>query len=241
MKPILDLTPASSLDALTARLEAMVAAAPEREEPTMPAVAGPPSGASHVRISTGTGMPARYREPWELPREPEWRERFLRVRERVRGKGLLALIGPRGTGKTRMAAEAMRRYSPDLGCYTTAMGFFLRLRASFSKTAAETEAEIVKELAGAPLLVLDEIQERSDSAWEDRMLTHLLDARYGAMRPTIVIANLTQEGLIECLGDSICSRLMETGGVLELAGPSHRGRGEATETQESRTQNPEKR
>ena len=54
------------------------------------------------------------------------------------------------------------------------------------------------------------------------MLTHLLDARYGAIRPTIVIANLTREALPACLGDSITSRLTETGGVLEITGPSFR-------------------
>ena len=72
------------------------------------------------------------------------------------------------------------------------------------------------------MLILDEVQERGNTAWEDRILTHILDRRYGAMVPTIIIANLTESALVECLGDSIISRLTETGGVIEIDGPSHR-------------------
>ncbi len=141
---------------------------------------------------------------------------------RIRDGGIIALIGPRGTGKTRLAAEAMRDFAREHGHYTTAMGLFLRIRASYARNNDESEKEIVTHMTKTRLLVLDEVQERGNTAWEDRLLTHILDSRYGAMAPTIIIANLTESALADCMGDSIISRLEETGGIIEISGPSHR-------------------
>ena len=81
---------------------------------------------------------------------------------------------------------------------------------------------MLQELARARILVLDEIQERGNTEWEDRVLTHLIDKRYGAMLPTILIANLKPNELKERLGPSIIDRMHEGGGLLEIAGQSHR-------------------
>ena len=51
------------------------------------------------------------------------------------------------------------------------------------------------ELATTKLLIIDEVQERAESGFENRLLTHLIDARYAAMRPTIIIANLAKREL----------------------------------------------
>lgn len=198
------------------RLDALIEAAP--------AAPAPIRGTAQAKrdVSPATGLPKRYRPEWDRPDDPDWRGHFGRIMNRIEAGGIVALIGPRGTGKTQLAAEAMRNFSPETGTYTTAMGLFLRIRASFGKANRESEDDIVQEMARTPLLVLDEIQERGNTPWEDRLLTHVLDRRYGGMRPTLVIANLTESGLIDCLGDSIISRLQETGGILEIAGPSHR-------------------
>lgn len=209
-------TPENHMPAFSATLAAMIEAAPDTPKSisdTAPAARG---------IHPRTGIPKRYRAEWERPQDASWSDHFSKVMRSVAAGGIVALIGPRGTGKTRLSAEAVRNYAPDAAVYTTAMELFLRIRASFGKASRESEAEIVAELAKADLLVLDEVQERGNSAWEDRLLTHILDRRYGAMAPTIVIANLTEEALVGCLGESIISRLMETGGILEIDGPSHR-------------------
>lgn len=173
-------------------------------------------------IEYGTGMPKRYRSDWERPQDAKWEENFRKVAEKVKSGGIVALIGNRGTGKTRIAAEVVRNYSPDKSTYTTAMALFLRIRASFGKKGGETEEQIVKEMAQSALLIIDEIQERGNTAWEDRLLTHILDKRYGAMTPTIIIANLDAAGLTECLGASITSRINETGGIVTITGKSYR-------------------
>lgn len=198
-------------------LAALIAAAPEAPEQ----IRGTAFAARD--IAPRTNVPKRYRAEWQRPQlDPVWMGHFAKIMQKCEDGGIVALIGPRGTGKTRFAAEAMRNYSPDRGAYTTAMGLFLRIRASFGKASKESEDDIVSEMAKTQLLILDEVQERGNSAWEDRILTHILDRRYGAMAPTIVIANLTEAALVDCLGDSIISRLTETGGILEIDGPSHR-------------------
>jgi DNA replication protein DnaC len=216
MKPKLNKT-SDMIAEISQNFAALIESAPEAGEPiTIPA-------AAKRNISPRTELPRRYRYEWERPEmDLVWMDYFERLMKRVDDGGIIALIGPRGNGKTRLAAEAMRNHSPDSGTYTTAMGLFLRIRASFGKTSRETEGEVVREMATTRLLILDEVQERGNTAWEDRLLTHILDKRYGAMVPTIVIANLTEAGLIECLGDSIISRLTETGGVISVDGPSHR-------------------
>lgn len=180
-------------------------------------------------ISANTGTPKRYRDQWPRPSDHTWRDNFRRILGRVRDGGTMALIGPRGTGKTRMAAEVMRDICLNTGSYTTAMGLFIRIRASFRASSRESEDAIVSELSRASLLVIDEVQERGNTSWEDRILTHVIDRRYGSVLPTIIIANLTEPELQNCLGESIISRLEEGGGVLEFTGPSHRSGPRAAE------------
>ncbi len=198
------------------RFERLIAAAPD-DEPATTTKEPPPRNVASI-----TGIPARYREEWPRPIAIAWNATFGKIMAVIANGGTIAMIGPRGTGKTRFAAEAMRNVAPREGIYATAMGVFIRIRETFQKNSKESESEIVRELSRCPLLILDEIQERGNSAWEDRLLTHILDARYGNMLPTIIIANLTSEALAVQLGDSIVSRLHETGGVLEINGPSHR-------------------
>ena len=176
-------------------------------------------------IYHATGIPKRYRAPWPRPQDPWWVAKLATLADKMREGGLVALIGNRGTGKTRMAAECVRDVCPQQAHYTTAMGLFLRIRATYNKSRGEigeSESEVIREISKIPLLVIDEIQERGGTAWEDRLLTHIIDKRYGAERATILIANLTQSGLVDSIGDSITSRLFETGGIIEFTGPSFR-------------------
>jgi DNA replication protein DnaC len=125
-----------------------------------------------------------------------------------------------------LASEAMRDGARNTGYYSTAMGIFLEIRDSY-RSKGPSELEIVKRLTEASLLIIDEIQERGNTEWEDRILTHIIDLRYGAMRPTILIGNLTVTGLNETLGTSIMSRLTENGAIMTITGPSHRNTGGA--------------
>ena len=176
------------------------------------------------RIYSTTGVPGRYRDAWERPEDHEWSQNFGKICNIVTEGGMACLVGPRGTGKTRLAVEVLREKNPHNAIYATVMGFFLRVRATFGAKGNETEQDIMRELGTARLLILDEVQERGDTSWEDRILTHLLDLRYGKMLPTILIANLTASDFADSVGPSIASRLEETGGICQITGKDHRAK-----------------
>ena len=207
---------ADNMEEVMKKFEKMIAAAPdgpEEEKETTP----PPRD-----ISYSTGVPKRYRPEWDHPTDAAWQGNFAKVMKGIPTGSIVGLIGKRGTGKTRLAAEAIRSYSPDHSAYTTAMGLFLRIQNTYGDSKTETQADIVGELSRCTALVIDEVQERGNSEWEDRLLTHIIDNRYGAKLPTVIIANLEAAAMKQCLGDSISSRINETGGIIEITGKSFR-------------------
>jgi DNA replication protein DnaC len=90
--------------------------------------------------------------------------------------------------------------------------------------ATEARIDVVNRHRIPDLLVIDEFQERGETAFENRMLNHLLDLRYGDLTDTLLIANLEPEELVESVGESITERLREAGGIIECNWPSFRDR-----------------
>lgn len=200
--------------------EALIAAAPEDRQSDA-AIERDNTASRGWALRGVTGWPDRYREAVETPpRGEEWLAAFEVAKEAVQKNGIVVFYGKRGGGKTRMAAELA--VIAGMSRYRTAMRFFLTVRATFRKDSERTELEVIDELATTPLLVLDEIQERGETGFEDRLLTHLIDARYAANLPTILIANLTRKELSASLGDSIVSRAQENGKSIEFTWESYR-------------------
>ena len=181
-----------------------------------------PTSRDPIVLSNAADVPRRHQR--EVCEEPQ---AWVNVRERVL-KGMasgfmVALIGKRGPGKTQIAEQAINHACslqwPAL--YVRAMTIFLDLRATF-KSESDTEASIIERYRSPKLLVIDEMQERGETPWEDRMLNHLIDLRYGDMTDTLLIANLTRKAMKKSLGESISERLRETGGIIECTWPSFR-------------------
>ena len=75
------------------------------------------------------------------------------------------------------------------------------------------------------LLVLDEIGVQFGSDAEKLIMFDIINERYEAMRPTILISNLALSGLSEFVGDRIVDRMKENGGKLMVFDwESHRGK-----------------
>ena len=72
------------------------------------------------------------------------------------------------------------------------------------------------------LLVLDELQECTNSDWERQSLTRLIDSRYQNEMNTILVGNLTVSALDEFLSKSVTSRLKETGYIIEMTQKKYR-------------------
>ena len=176
-----------------------------------------------VMLVNGWGQ--KYVDEIEL-RGERWHEEFTKAKSMVQKAALVAFIGNRGPGKTQMAAEIARagEWAYDAGewngnrntyrqtaIYRRAMDIFLDLRDA-NKTGSKTsEKDVLAKLEKAGLLVIDEFQERGGSEWENRVMSNLLDKRYAAQRPTIIIANFTPDEMKAALSDSVKSRMRENG------------------------------
>lgn len=97
------------------------------------------------------------------------------------------------------------------------MDLFLDVRSTYGHTE-RTERQVLATYIDTPLLVLDEIQERGDTAFEDRLLNYVIDKRYDAKRETVLISNLTLPEFGKSIGNSIASRPTECGRVFEFEG-----------------------
>lgn len=171
-------------------------------------------------LGAKTGWPAKWAEAIQSePTGDQWKAAFKRGLAAIDKKGILILHGGRGPGKTRMAAE-LSLYAGKTR-YRTAMRFFIEIRATYGNKSV-SEMDIIDDLVRADLLVLDELQERGETPFEDRLLTHLIDARYAENKPTILIANLTKQEIGASLGLSIIDRVRENGASIEFTWPSFR-------------------
>jgi DNA replication protein DnaC len=166
-------------------------------------------------LTKAAGIPRRHSERNEFKNE-HWRQKLESLRAKLGSGFLIALIGIRGCGKTQMAVELIRAQIQRLKSahLTTAMDIFLDIKSAYRKGSEIDERQILNRFFEPRLLVIDEIQERAETAWEDRILTHLVDRRYKDERDTILVGNSTREKFEKEMGASIVSRLNETGGII---------------------------
>lgn len=147
--------------------------------------------------------------------------KVMRAYQAVADCAILALIGDRGTGKTQLACEIAhatnRRY-----CYFRCDTLLSTIKSWFTLSAGDRDHN-ERMLRTVPLLVIDEVQERQGTVFDDQILTSLVDKRYGLMLPTILIANLSLGAFDKNVGASIASRLSEGGVIMVADWPSFRG------------------
>lgn len=154
-----------------------------------------------------------------------WDEKYNALAERLGSGFLAALLGDRGTGKTKLAAELVRCHtrtsSRPSALYTRAIEFFMAIRESYRKDGP-TEREQLAIYTRPTLLVIDDAHEKSESAWENRLFALLVDIRYSNLRDTLLISNQKLDEFKISVGASVYSRLVETGGVIVCNWPSFR-------------------
>jgi len=183
-------------------------------------------------VQDQSGIPFRYRkaELADMLVETPAQAEILRVAKSfvesggVNPSGLIC-IGTLGSGKTHLAnavANAfLRSGKRQTVRYITPAGLTRHLRSSWhSKT--ETEEQAFNRLAKTNLVILDELGAQAGTDAELATLTSLLDARYGAQKPTILIGNLTMPELAALLGERILDRLKQGATVLPFDWPSRR-------------------
>lgn len=174
---------------------------------------------------SGTEARHRGRQLGELKVHGPWASAFVAACGIVDCGGILALLGDRGTGKTQLGVELVRRYCLVLKgcCYVRCREIGMRVRRAYAPGAEVTELEALKEFTSPRLLVVDEVQELPAQDFARDTLTHILDCRYGRCVPTVLIANTTEDGFKKIVGAAVVDRLREGGGVILFDWPSFRG------------------
>lgn len=133
----------------------------------------------------------------------------------------IMMTGSYGTGKTHLAAAIANRFL-DAGkpvCFATWEGHLKALQKEFG-----TESKRYFEwMATAPLLVIDDITEMSDSRWAQATLLEAVNRRYEDMLPVVVTTNLSGARLRE-LNPRLYDRLKEMATILDMQDESYRDR-----------------
>lgn len=145
--------------------------------------------------------------------------------ERYESGGCLVFLGPCGTGKSHLACGIGNRIVADgYSClFTTVIEAVRLVRSTYGGKSELTEAQAINRFTWPDLLILDEVGMQHGTDNEFLIMTELINLRYAAERPTIMLSNLTPEKFEEFVGDRVFDRLHENGGmVLTVAGPSRR-------------------
>jgi len=178
------------------------------------------------------GFPKRHQQVTTFPTDGPWFQAAKTAHASLKVGGIVVLYGDRGTGKTLMSYDLARNGglglpfgdgTPRPAIYKTAMEIFIDIRDTYRRDSEQSEKEVMEELADASLLVIDEIQERGETTFEDQKLTAIIDKRYRQLRPTLIIGNYaTKRGFLESISPSIRSRMQEGGGAIHCDWPSFR-------------------
>jgi DNA replication protein DnaC len=175
-------------------------------------------------VRLGWNAPARQTRKEDIDRSGAWGKKESELVKMLGTGFLVALVGGRGPGKTQMGIELMKKATSDLrpSYYQTLTGLFLEIKATFKNDSRETEEDLMDRMVKPSLLVIDEVGRKSDGDWENRMFFELVDRRYRAMKDTLLIANHTKDQFLETIGESLASRMQETGGIIECNWESYR-------------------
>lgn len=144
---------------------------------------------------------------------PQWQEQWERLSAKI-GTGVIAvIIGTRGAGKTQMATCAIKKACgmEKSAKFKKVLDFFLDIRRTYKKDSEISENEVLEKYCDYGLLVLDAIENRSDSQFENLLLNHLIDIRYDRCLDTILIGNFDEKQFAENMGMSIVDRIHECG------------------------------
>jgi DNA replication protein DnaC len=174
------------------------------------------------------GFPKRYEN--EPPATGDgWHANYAKAIATIDSGGIVVMYGTHGTGKTRMAWELAKNHKsakPNASTggtgwtqttvkrpmlYTTAVNLFSDIKSSYHHASPRSEKEIVETYIDAALLVIDEIQERAETEFENSKLTSVIDSRYQHERPTIIISNYSRQKLASSLSPAIIDRIRENG------------------------------
>lgn len=174
--------------------------------------AADPRIAQAEKMLDEAGIPPRHKRRIPTENHP-WHEALNKLTNRLGSGFLIAASGTQGTGKTQLGSALIFAATDKLipSRYALAMDFFIALKETFDAGSKRSESSVINEFVKPKLLVLDELDERSESKWENRLLFHMINQRYNNMSDTLLISRRSQTDFLASLDPSIQSRIQETG------------------------------
>jgi DNA replication protein DnaC len=132
---------------------------------------------------------------------------------RMVGRSLI-FCGRPGTGKTHLAVGIANQImaSEFTAAFFSVINAVRRIRETYRRDSDETEREAIRTFTLPDLLILDEVGQQRGTDDEKMLLFDIINARYEAVKPTIIISNLDLAGIKEHLGERAFDRLREGGG-----------------------------
>jgi DNA replication protein DnaC len=127
----------------------------------------------------------------------------------------LLMLGSVGTGKTLLASAIIESLIHKYNCRLIKLiDIFRMLKDTFRKGSENSEKNIIEYLTNVPLLIIDEVGVQFDTDTEKMFVFDVIDGRYQAVLPTILISNLDIDGVKKVIGERCLDRLREDGGSM---------------------------
>lgn len=151
------------------------------------------------------------------------------------GRNGLFIAGPKGTGKTHLAAavanQLIQNGTPVI-CMTM-IDLLERIKRTFAREGAD-EGTVLRLYKTVPLLVIDDMGKEPPTEWAVSTIYNIINGRYEAYLPTIVTTNYDDKTLIARMtpketrdsvtAEATIDRLMEMCIGVVMAGQSWRQR-----------------
>jgi len=145
----------------------------------------------------------------------------------------LILIGPTGVGKTRLLCSIGNELIRDKGTDVFYVDWNDLVRSMRSGEDANTRdyssiSALIQRMAGAELLLFDELGSSRPSPWVEDNIYYLINRRYNENRITLFASNffdktvMGEETLHERVGERIRSRIYEMAEAVEIQGFDYR-------------------
>ena len=160
------------------------------------------------------------------------------AKDRDPGRNGLFITGPKGTGKTHLAAAIANQIMQEgtgVICMTM-IDLLDRIKETFAqrRTGEATEGDILTTYKEVPLLIIDDMGKEPPTEWAVAKIYAIINARYEAYLPTIVTTNYTDSELVRRLtpkdtgdqttADATIDRLREMCAAIVTSGESWRSR-----------------
>jgi DNA replication protein DnaC len=151
-----------------------------------------------------------------------------RFEDNYRDGRSMILSGNLGTGKTHLGSaivqSVIRQYRAK--AVIVSIAEIVRVaKGTMTKGATYDERDVISELAGVDLLIVDEVGAQKGSEYELGILHEVIDRRYQMVVPTVIISNLLVDDLKKYIGERALDRLRQDGGkAVGFTWESARGR-----------------